>query len=162
LRVTQPTEADTLLAKLLVRQHKMDEAAGLVEAVLARLRDDPWPLHTYKEQALGLADTVARTSPAMAARMLVALAQPLALRAMEDARLQLAATMGMHVDNGQGCRTAVGALDPYAPWTAAFLQVRWDCYRRTGDARAAGAERDLAQFLAGEAMPLGRNVPAPR
>jgi hypothetical protein len=68
----------------------------------------------------------------------------------------------MHVDTGQGCRTAVGALDPYAPWTAAFLQVRWDCYRRTGDARAAGAERDLAQFLAGEAMPLGRNVPAPR
>jgi len=161
LRVTQPTEADVLLAKLLVRQRKMDEAARLVEGVLARLRVDPWPLHSYKEQALGLADTVARTSPAMAARMLVALKEPLSLRAMDDARLQLAATMGLHIDDGEGCRSPVGALDPYAPWTAAFLQVRWDCYRRTGDARAAGAERDLAQFLASEAMPLGTNVPAP-
>jgi hypothetical protein len=161
LRVHQPTEADILQAKLLARQHKMDAAAGLVEAVLGRLRVDPWPLQGYKEQALTLADTVARTGPPMAARMLAALGEPLALRALEDSRLQLAATMGLHVGEAQGCRAPVGALDPHVPWTASFLQVRWDCYRRTGDARAAGAERDLAQFLADEAMPLGTNVQTP-
>ena len=52
------------------------------------------------------------------------------------------------------CREPIGALEPYVPWTAAFLVRRRDCYQANDDPRLAAATRDLNDFLVREPLPL--------
>jgi spermidine synthase len=154
LRVYQPAEADTLLAKMRIRQGRLDEATDLLERVAERLRRDPWPLQLYKDQALVLIEMVARTDAGRNARLLRAVDRPFAIHAMEDMRLQVAASLALRADDPQACRAPVAALDPHTPWNASYLSMRRDCYRRAGDSRVIEAERDLTQFLAAEPQPL--------
>ena len=52
------------------------------------------------------------------------------------------------------CREPIGALEPYVPWTAAFLMLRRDCYQATADPRVTTATRDLDDFFTHEPLPL--------
>jgi hypothetical protein len=155
LRQYQPEEAAILLAKLRFRQGRLDEATEVLATAAERLRTDPWPLQRYKNQALELVERLAETSAPRNARLLRAIEQPFAVRALEDLRLSVAASLAMRVDDTQACRAPVAALDPYTPWNENYLSLRRDCYRRAGDDRAVEAERDLARFLAAESAPLG-------
>jgi spermidine synthase len=161
LRPYQMGEADTLLAGLRWKQGRFEDAATALESALVRLRTDPWPLQRYKEKALMLADGVGRRSPAMAGRMFTALRKPLALRALDDLRLQISATLAMGLGSAELCREAVGALDTHVPWDGKLLQLRRDCYRLSRDARLDAAERDFSDFISAEPMPLGAPVPSP-
>ena len=154
LRAYQATEADILLAKLRFRQNRLDDATVLLERAAERLRRDPWPLQLYKDQALALVELVANTSAQRNARLLRAIEKPFAIYAMEDTRLKVAASLALRADDPLACRAPVAALDPYTPWSAGYLSLRRDCYRRAGDVRVIEAERDLAQFLAAEPQPL--------
>jgi len=155
VRQYQPTEAAVFLAKLRFRQGRLDEATDILEGVAARLRVDPWPLQRYKSLALHLIERVADTSAPRSARLLHAVEQPFAIRALEDPRLEVAAALALRLADKQTCRASVAALDPHTPWSADYLSLRRDCYRLAGDSRAVAAERDLARFLAAETVPLG-------
>ena len=41
----------------------------------------------------------------------------------------------------------VAMFEPNPPWTRLFLELRLDAYRKTADARAKQADRDLQSFL---------------
>jgi spermidine synthase len=155
LRGYEATEADVLLAKLRVAQDRLDDATDLLEAATARLREDPWPLLRYKEQALALVERVAVTSAARNARLQRAIDRPFSIMALEDARLKISASLALRLDDPKACLAPVAALDPHTPWSAPYLSLRRDCYRRAGDSHLAQAERDLAIFLAAEPQPLG-------
>lgn len=161
LRRFQPAEADLFLATLRWRQDRDDEAAAAIEATLVRLRTDPWPLLRYKEKAVALADAIARQSPAMARRMSDALSQPFAVRELEDQRLLLLADLTRQLDFASVCRPAIDAFGEHVPWAGAFLALRRDCYQTTSDPRLEIAERDLNEFLAAEALPLGAGIATP-
>jgi len=154
LRRYQATEADVLLAKLRVAQNRLDDATDLLEGVSIRLRQDPWPLLRYKELALALAERVAATSAARNMRLQRAIDQPFSIQALEDTRLKISASLALRLDDPKACLAPVAALDPYTPWSAAYLSLRRDCYRRAGDSRLGLAERDLAVFMAAEPQPI--------
>jgi hypothetical protein len=107
----------------------------------------------FKQRAVALAGTIATLSPQIAARMQQALSTPFAIRAVEDDRLVLLATLGQRLGMAEACRDAVSALEP-APWTRPFLTARRDCYRLSGDARLAAAEAELRAFVAHEGSSL--------
>ena len=105
-----------------------------------------------------LADVLGRQNPSLASRMFEALGEPLALRALDDLRLQISASLAMSLGSPERCREPVGALDAHVPWDRNVLQTRRDCYRRSHDSRLEAAERDLDDFVSAEAMPLGPAV----
>jgi hypothetical protein len=153
-------EADIILATLRFRQDRLDEAATALESALTRLRTDPWPLHGYKEKALTLAETLGRKNPLYARRMFEALRRPFSVGELEDQRLMIAVALARQADFAALCREPIEALGSYAPWDGDFLELRRDCFRVTNDPRLPDAERDLTEFLAGEALPLGAGVTA--
>ena len=64
------------------------------------------------------------------------------------------ADLATRVDFKGMCREPLAALEPYVPWTRAFLVMRRDCYQATGDPRLAVALRELGEFLSGEPLPI--------
>jgi hypothetical protein len=69
-------------------------------------------------------------------------------------RRMTAAELSGHFDFAGACREPIGALEPHAPWSAAFLVLRRDCYRASNDPRLAVATRDLEDFFAHQPLPL--------
>ena len=157
----QPAEADVFLATLRWRQGRVEEAADALELALVRLRSDPWPLLRYKEQGLALADAIARRSPALARRMFEALREPFAVGELHEQRLLQSADLTRQLDFATMCRPAVDAFGEHVPWSGNFLALRRDCYQTTRDPRLDVAQRDLNDFLAGEALPLGAGIKHP-
>jgi spermidine synthase len=146
-------EGEVLLATLRFHQNRFEDAAAALEDAFERFRSDPWALTMFKQRAVALAGTIATRSPQIAARMQQALSTPFAIRAVEDDRLVLLATLGQRLGMAEACRDAVSALEP-APWTRPFLTARRDCYRLSGDARLAAAEAELRAFVAHEGSSL--------
>ena len=157
LRTYQPAEADTLLATLRLLQGRLPDAAATVEATMARLQTDPWPLVRFEERAIQIAKQIAERDPSLAPRMLDALAHPLALDALEDLRLTTRAEITRSTNFGGLCRDAVDALEPHVPWTQSFLRLRQECYQAAHDPRVAIAARDLGEFTRNE--PTSRENP---
>jgi hypothetical protein len=104
LRAYQPAEADALLATLGIVEKRLPAAAAAVEAATTRLRTDPWPLRRLKERVIQIAQVVGSSGDrTLARRMLAALAQPLALQALEDFRLLARAEMTRTSGDSRGC-----------------------------------------------------------
>ncbi len=147
LRAYQTGEADVLLATLRLGQQRLPEAAEAVAAALMRFRTDPWPRVRLKERAFQLADVLAAASPALGRKLFDAMAEPLAVDAIDDIRTATRAAMTRRIDFPGLCNGAVSALEPHVPWTEPFLRLRRDCYNVTRDARLARATDDLAEYL---------------
>jgi spermidine synthase len=154
LRAYQQAEADIILAALRLRQSRLHEALAALESALVRLRLDPWPMHRYKEKALTLVGTLMTRNVAFSSRLFDALRQPFSLEAFDDLRLLTMTALSNQIDLAATCREPVGALEPYVPWTPAFLVARRDCYQATKDPRLRIAVRDLEDYLAREPLPL--------
>jgi spermidine synthase len=158
LRTYQPGEAAALLATLRFRQGRLDEAATALEAAFADFRAHPWALYRFKERAVALAGAVGARHAVLAERMIDALDQPFALRALQDQRLTTVAALTRLADFKRLCPRAVGALEPEVPWTASFLTLRRDCYQAAGDPRSVRAARELDEFLSREPRALGNGL----
>jgi hypothetical protein len=149
VRAYNPGEADTILATLRVRQSRMEEAADALERAFARFRVDPWAMTAFKNKALILADRVA-PGPALARRMVDALALPFANLSVDESRLFARAALSMRLVDAHACVAPLAALQQKALWNETFLRLRRDCYRANGDSRLAAASKDLLEFLAHE------------
>lgn len=154
----QPGEADAILAELQFHQSRDEDAAASLESAFRRFRTDPWALTRFKRKAVGLAGPVAARSPATARRLLEALRDPFAVRAVDQERLTTIASLTQRVDFAAQCRSAVGALEPHVPWTWPFLSLRRECYAAAGDPRLEDATRDLNEFASREPLPLASGV----
>ncbi|HWW88480.1 MAG TPA: fused MFS/spermidine synthase [Vicinamibacterales bacterium] len=146
LRPYQPAEADALLSTLRMVEGRLPDAASAVEAAMTRLQTDPWPLPRFEERLFQIANRLAGRDQALSLRMLNALAQPLALYVLEDFRLVTRAQMTRQADFKGLCRDAVDALEPDAPWTQSFLQLRKDCFQAANDPRLPVATHDLNEY----------------
>ena len=108
----------------------------------------------FKQKALVLSDALTRRYPGASRRLFDALRQPFSLRALDDMRLLTLTDLSNRFDFVGTCREPIGALEPYVPWTAAFLILRRDCYQATADPRVTTATRDLDDFFTHEPLPL--------
>jgi spermidine synthase len=154
LRLYEPAEADVLLATLRMAEGQLSDSASAVEAAMTRLQTDPWPLPRFQERVFQIANRLAGRDQALSRRMLNALAQPLALYMLEDYRLVTRAQMTRLADFNVLCRDAVDALEPSAPWTQSFLQLRKDCFQASNDPRLPVATRDLNEFAGNLWQPI--------
>jgi len=147
LRSFLPAEADAVLARLRVRQGRLDEATRALESVFVELRRNGWPLGRLVKAAFSDAQEIALRAPRLADRLYSALAEPFAVRVFDSAREELAFAIALRT-HGPACVAAASVFEPDVPWTIDFLRARHECYRATHDPRAGAAERDLRDFLA--------------
>jgi hypothetical protein len=84
------------------------------------------------------------------------LSQPFALEMLRDRRLSSALSVARFIDPTHGCVDVLAPLEPNTPWERALLEYRRDCYRDSGDRRAALAEEELERFLREEPARFSR------
>jgi spermidine synthase len=145
LRATNPGELDAIVARLRLRQGRLEEAAEAFEDLFVGLRTNPWPMVRLVRAALEETSELVRRDARLAPRMYEALREPFALLVLDDLRrwIALGAALAMP---GTECVEAVGVFEPNVPWDEAFLRSREECYRRANDARAGRAGEDLAEW----------------
>jgi len=149
LRALQPGEASVIDASLQLRRSNLRAAADALEEAFARFRVDPWALTKYEKKALSLARSVA-TEPASARRILDALAEPFANRAVNELRLLTRVELAINLPAKETCLAAIDDFGQKTPWNERFLQLRRDCYQSNHDPRLATAARDFSEFLSHE------------
>jgi hypothetical protein len=147
LRATSPGEYDAIVARLRLRQGRLEEAAASFEELFVGLRENPWPMVRLVRAALEETSELVRRDARLAPRMYQALREPFALRVLDDLRrwIALGAAMAMQ---GTECVDAVGVFEPDVPWDEGFLRSREECYRRANDPRAERAGAEVLEWRA--------------
>jgi len=158
IRGYEPAEADTLLALLRSNQGQDEATASALEAALAGMNTDPWPLAAMKNQAITLAGTFGARSPALARRMIHALHTPFAAGLSPDRRLMTSLLLSRQAGFAEHCVAPAAALEPHPPWEATSLSLRRDCYAVTHDPRLSIADRDLSTFNAAESQAFAAGI----
>jgi hypothetical protein len=146
LRVYQPTEAQAVEARLLLRQGKPREATAAIEATFERHRRDAWPWEVIGKHAIDTAEEITRADPSMADRVYAALAQPLPVHLYEARRLGAMLRIAVHNKLEVPCARTLELFEPYVPWQREVLDWRAECYVGAGDAKRRPALLDLAEL----------------
>jgi spermidine synthase len=146
LRVYQPTEAQAVEARLLLRQGKPREATAAIEATFERHRRDAWPWEVIGKHAIDTAEEITRADPSMADRVYAALAQPLPVHLYEARRLGAMLRIAVHNKLEVSCARTLELFEPYVPWQREVLDWRAECYVGAGDAKRRPALLDLAEL----------------
>ena len=154
LRAYQPAEADACLARLRLRQGWHEGALAALEAAFGAYRRDPWPSPLVMQGALDAALELAGQKPELGSRVLDALRPQFALRLLNEVRIEEAFLIGSAGELGPGCGRLLEPVEPFVPFTDAWLGYRVRCYSQTGDPRLAGAYDDLRRFEARGRQPL--------
>jgi hypothetical protein len=147
LRAFEPIEADTILARLLFRQSRPEQAARALEAAFATYRKDPWPSRIIMLNALETTRNLARATPELGPRLFAAVRAPFAVYMLEEARFDTMVAIARVRQPAELCREALAPMEPHVPWRGDLLSWRMRCYRATGDPRAAHALADLDELL---------------
>jgi hypothetical protein len=164
LRAFQPVEADTLLGRLRLAQGRTAEAVDALEAAFVRHRSDPWPRLEIVLRGFAAARQAAAARPADAARLVRALSEPFAARAVDEDRRLAAYEIASRSGLAPECARLVAEFEPWVPWTREFLETRAACYEAVGHPRAALARGELREFLRAEPPTFGAGLqpqPAP-
>jgi spermidine synthase len=149
-RAFDTVEADVLLARLHLRQADIAGATRALESAFIAFRRAPWPLTTLMARALSLAEEIAGYDHPMGARLFAALAEPFAVFALDERRLEARVEIARRIEGAASCVEAWEAFEPYVPWSRDKLRDRRDCYVAAGHRRAAAAvsdERDSAKCV---------------
>lgn len=154
LRSFQPAEAEALLARLRLRQQRLDEAVGHLAAAFERHRSDPWPRVDVIARALRAAPRLAGVRPDLAPRLIESLAQPFAAGSLEQERAQARLDVAVAAGLARECAQALHAFEPWVPWQRELLERRLACYAAAGDPLAERARRELAELQLEEPAPL--------
>jgi spermidine synthase len=146
LRLYQPTEAEAILARLLLRQGKPREATAAIEATFERHRRDAWPWAVIGKHAIDTAEEITRADPSMADRVYTALAQPLPVYLYEGRRIGAMLKIAMHNKLEAPCAHTLELFEPFIPWQRDVLDWRAECYLGTSNVRSGPALADLAEL----------------
>jgi spermidine synthase len=144
---TDPLDALALEARWLSDHGRPADAAAALEKALVGYRTDPWASRLVMRRALDLAIAIAPTDRGIAQRMLELMTQPFALEMLRDYRLYAGVSILKTLGDARECRRVLEPFEPYTRWSEWDLTYRRDCYRATGDPRAAIADADLSRFL---------------
>jgi hypothetical protein len=147
VRALQPVEADGILARLLARQGRWEEATRALEAALGRFHEEPWASSVLTLASLRLATELGNQDPALALRLFQRVREPFALYADEDDRLPAMAALLSRLNLTSSCAEALRPLEPHVLWNLNWLVLRRDCYAATRDPLAQKAASDLAEYL---------------
>ncbi len=160
IRSYEPAEADAILGLLRATQGQNDAAVVAIEAALAKMTTDPWPLRIVKDRTITLAGTFGARSPELARRMIAGLKTPFAAGLRTDRHLMTSLLLSRQAGFAEHCGAPVSALEPFPPWEKTALTLRRDCYAATNDPRVRIAEQDLATFDAAESQPFSGDTVA--
>ncbi len=155
LRRWEPADADFILARLRVREHRVSEAAAALRQAFLTMRHDPWETSDTMGRSLDIARNLSGVRT-FAPMLLDSLSQPFAAGQWEDVRRWYLALM---LREYEACtpRTirALRALEPWPPWQKGFLTLRRDCYATVlRDDLRRQAQDDLDAFSAAEPAPI--------
>jgi spermidine synthase len=154
LRELEPVEADVILARMLARQGKFEDAVSALVAGLTRYRVDPWPWTALIDHTLVLATDLARVRPGLAMLIYDALKQPFAGHLQDEQRLNAMLVVAGRLPQVV-CAEALAQVEPFVPWRLSVLSWRSRCYEALGHPLASRAARELDEFLAAEPTPFG-------
>jgi hypothetical protein len=155
LRAIQPTEADAILARLRLRQAKLDEATQALVSAFIRYRRDPWPWETIMRQAIYTAGEIAHRNPASIPALRAALDVPFAISMLDDMRSDAILTLARSQGIDRSCANVLAAFEPHVPWQLAVLSWRARCYEMIGHPAATRASADLDEYLSNRQTPFG-------
>lgn len=154
----QPAEAAAILARLRIRQGRLEEASLLLQDALTRYRATPWPQQDVMWRGIRSAALVAERDRAQAQRIAALLDQPFAAR-QNDQKRAIERIHAAYSAGGCGPETitALRAVEPHVPWQRDLLLLRRDCYGKAGLAPlAAAAQSDIERFAMAEASTLSQ------
>jgi spermidine synthase len=149
VRADLPAEADAFLARLRFRQQKLPEAGEALEAAFKRARIDPWPIGAVLSRAIELGNEIAKVDDDQGERIYNALAEPFAVRVVDEDRLVARLNLAVEVDAGRLCAPALAALGPEVPWNIEMLTARAKCLQAIGDEGLQHAMQELASVGGG-------------
>jgi spermidine synthase/alkylhydroperoxidase family enzyme len=152
-RDVEPAEADALLARLRMKQGRLDEAADALVLALGRYAHDPWPWGIVMRKAISSAEELAGLDSKHAPRLYKVLSRPFSTYCWNEVRLRAAANVAAHVGPEESVE-AVEATEPYVFWQRKFLSFRLKQYRAARHPGTARAARELAEFLNNEPPPF--------
>jgi spermidine synthase len=155
-----PLEAQMLRARLRFRQKKHEEAAALLEQAFLLYRTTPWAWRPLAQRSLRLADELA-ADPRLGLRLLPALSQPFAVRALDSIRLEVALKISLRQPDKSLCVEHLKPFEPFVPWEEDFLKARYACYQEVNHPLTRKSERDLLRFLAQAGLRLDAGLPPP-
>ncbi|MBI1817136.1 MAG: fused MFS/spermidine synthase [Deltaproteobacteria bacterium] len=143
-----PPEAEALLAQWHHRAGEVDSAAAHLLAAFSAYREFPWAHPIVLNHALALAWTIATQRPQWAGELFTALAEPFAVRVLDEARMHAYADIGLMTDFDGKCIAALAPFEPHTIWDRRFLEERARCYDTHHHPLAERARRELATYLA--------------
>jgi spermidine synthase len=156
LRRQNVVEAESIEARLRLKQKRYPEAADHFERALLAYRTDPWPYSSFMGRTLDAVVALARQDRRQAPRMFNALGEPFAAGQWNDARKIYRVAIAAEASGCSGITVgALQAMEPWPRWTEDSLRIRSRCYAEAGRGDlAATAQREYAEFLAAKAKPL--------
>ncbi|XXF77053.1 fused MFS/spermidine synthase [Myxococcaceae bacterium GXIMD 01537] len=154
LRPYLPMEADTILARLRLRQGKLTEATEALERAFTRLKAEPWGSSDARALLLQNALFVAEKEPSLGRRLFPLMEKPFSTHAIEIDRRKSLVRMAKLIDWQNLCQRAIKPLEPHVDWERGFLQDRLLCYDTTRDPLREQALADLDRFLSEEPVKL--------
>ncbi|MEE8524409.1 MAG: fused MFS/spermidine synthase [Thermoanaerobaculia bacterium] len=147
LRRHRPAAAEAVLGRWRLRRGEERQAADHLIAVFTASRRDPWIYPPVLARSLQLAEDLATRQPASAERLFAALAEPFAVRLVDELRLRVRTKIAARLGDAARCVEAFEPFEPHVPWEGKFLLERFRCFERAGHPLVETAKRDVRTFL---------------
>jgi predicted membrane-bound spermidine synthase len=158
LRPMKPAEAAAILARLRLRQNKLQEAAAALETAFVAYRNEPWSWPFVISLAMETAKEITAKNGDTIGLVREAIGKPFALNMFDDARRATLLALDMVQKLDSGCVEVLRPYEPYVPWREELLSWRSRCYALAHDRNQERAQMELDEFNRNLAMPFGKGL----
>jgi spermidine synthase len=161
LRAFEPVEADAILARLRLRQGKLDQATDALVSSLTAYRSDLWPWPIMMNHALETAKELAQRHPPSVPALRRSLSEPFAGSMLDEARNEALLMLARSQELDASCADVLRPFEPYFPWILDLLAWRAQCYDLIHHAEAARAARELKEFTGAQPLVISDGLLGP-